>query len=288
MDTVFFAWTASDPDGDDLTHGIAVYQDAALDTLVGAALTLTSPSAYITGLSYSHTYYWYVWAMDDRDTTVGPVWSFTTMAPPILTLMSEDFDALDVPNSNWVTGDLNATSGFDYWDNQLGTDGARLISSPYSLYCADVSDQAGQFYDDDMFAYFERAASAGIDLTGYTNIQLSFWLWYDTEFDFDFVSFQYWNGLVWVEPVGGRFTGTSGGWVQQTVDFFGSGILWIRWVFVSDESVTDEGAYLDDILLTAQPTGSSQGDAIMVNTTTRPPLGARGFTPSCPVPKKSF
>lgn len=239
-DTVYFSWTCTDDDGDDLTHGIAVATDAGLNNIVGAANSLTSPSAYITGLDYSSTYYWMTWAADDRDTTVGPVWSFTTMA-----LFSETFEINTVPGTYWYAADQDAASGLDFWGDQSVAQGARVYAGNYSAYCADNGDGAGQTYDNYMLAgmQFQNA----VDISGFSSVQLSFMMYYDTEVDYDYVTLQYWNGASWVTF--DAFTGFAG-WTQYVYNLIGfPSQLYLVWVFDTDGTITDEGAYVDNILL---------------------------------------
>lgn len=116
-------------------------------------------------------------------------------------------------------------------------------------------------YDYYMDAYMKKQ----IDLTDYISATLSYYYWLDSEPYWDYLFVQTstddstWNTENW-------YTGRSDDWVQDTVDltpFVGSSV-YIRFLFYSDEIVSDyEGAYLDDITITAVPhdDAGSGGDA---------------------------
>ncbi len=116
-------------------------------------------------------------------------------------------------------------------------------------------------YDNYMDAYMKKQ----IDLTDYISATLSYYFWLDSETDYDYLVVQTstddstWN-------IENSYTGRSDGWVQDTVDltpFIGSSV-YIRFLFYSDVIISDyEGAYLDDIVITAVPhdDAGSGGDA---------------------------
>ncbi|MBX7152832.1 hypothetical protein K1X84_14480 [bacterium] len=245
------AWDADDPDGDDLTFDVRFYLDEALTNQIDSSIGITVPY-YQATLEYNTIYFWQVTAYDGHTSTKGPVWLFTTEDVPATVLMDEDFETSLIPNEEWLTGDNNPNSGLDFWDDQPTNLGGRAYKSDWALHCAFDSDVPGQKYDNDMLAYFERANSAGVSLNGYTEVQLSFWVWYDTELDSDYVQLQYWTGSDWADVTNGYFTGTSSGWQKSIISFTGIGTLWVRWLFVSNAQNTKEGAYLDDILLTGK------------------------------------
>jgi len=116
-------------------------------------------------------------------------------------------------------------------------------------------------YDYNMDAYMMKQ----IDLTDYISATLSYYYWLDSEpgWDYLFVETST-DGSTWNTE--NSYTGRSDGWVQDTVDltpFIGSSV-YIRFLFFSDEIFSDyEGAYLDDIVITAIPhnDAGSGGDA---------------------------
>lgn len=261
------AWDADDPDGDDLTFEVRFYSNEALTNQIDSAIGITVPY-YQASLEYNTIYYWQVTADDGHTLTKSPVWLFTTEDVPSTVLMEEDFETSLIPNEEWLTGDDNPNSGFDFWDDQPTNLAGRAHSGDWTLHCAFNGDATGQAYDNDMSAYFEQANSAGISLNGYTEVQLSFWIWYDSELDADYVQLQYWTGNAWTDVANARYTGTSGGWQEKIIPFTGSGTLWVRWLFVSDAQNTKEGVYLDDIVLSGKSLSAGRAlsdDVILID-----------------------
>ncbi|MGQ9718373.1 MAG: Ig-like domain-containing protein [Nitrososphaerales archaeon] len=117
------------------------------------------------------------------------------------------------------------------------------------------------WYDDYMDAYMQKQ----IDLTNYTSATLSYYYWLDSEPDYDYLYVETsTDGSLWNTEE--SYTGRSDGWQQDTVDltpFVGSDV-YIRFLFFGDYIYSDyEGAYLDDIVITATPhdDANSGGDA---------------------------
>ncbi|MEM3382570.1 MAG: Ig-like domain-containing protein [Nitrososphaerales archaeon] len=118
-------------------------------------------------------------------------------------------------------------------------------------------------YDNYMDAYMMRQ----IDLTDYVSATLSYYYWLDSETDYDYLFVQTsTDGSIWNTEK--YYTGYSDGWAQDTVDLtpYAGANVYIRFLFFSDEIISDyEGAYLDDIIITAVPhddanTGGDAGD----------------------------
>jgi hypothetical protein len=173
-------------------------------------------------------------------------------APTTVTIFSEGFEVNNVPGGPWTASDANSSAGSDYWGTQSSSSGARVHGGTRSSYCAQNSDIAGQKYDNYMSAYMTH--NTGVNISGYTNVQISFWIWYDTENSYDYVSFQYYKPSTgsWVQFTNGKFTGTGTTWAQKTftVPAEAGTTFKFRWRFYSDYSVTKEGAYIDDIAVT--------------------------------------
>ncbi|SNQ59372.1 exported hypothetical protein [Candidatus Methanoperedens nitroreducens] len=107
-----------------------------------------------------------------------------------------------------------------------------------------------------------------VDLTGVTNANLTFMTWYsmETDWDYGYVAVST-NGNSWInlpgtlttiaDPngnnLGNGITGSSNGWVQETMDltpYTGNRIL-LGFRFQSDAYVNEEGWYVDDINVTS-------------------------------------
>ena len=174
-----------------------------------------------------------------------------------VTLMTENFDSGNIPGSDWIHGDFNGSSGNDYWDDQSSASGARVHSGSSSLFCADIGDLSGQMYDHNMNAYFQL--NNGIDISGLENVTVRFWAWYRTINSSDYFSFEYLSGSQWVEL--DRWFGRN---VREWTEYImpipadAGQTLYFRWMFVSNGSRRTEGAYIDDVLVTALQPGAGR------------------------------
>lgn len=107
-----------------------------------------------------------------------------------------------------------------------------------------------------------------IDLTGYSNVNLTFQTWYamETDWDYGYVAVSM-NGNIWNSlpgtltttnnpynnNLGNGITGSSGGWVKETMNltpYAGKKIL-LGFRFKSDDYTNEEGWYVDDIDVTS-------------------------------------
>lgn len=169
--------------------------------------------------------------------------------PTPVTIFSETFETNTVPGSVWSATDANGSSGLDYWGDQSSGTGARVHGGSWSAYCADNSTVNGQKYDNNMNA--DMTLINPIGLSGYTNVQLSFWIWNTTPNSYDYLSFQYWNGSAWTEQQ--RWYGSSSTWRNIVYTLTGFTDFRFRFIFFTNASTTREGAYVDDIVLTGTP-----------------------------------
>lgn len=118
-----------------------------------------------------------------------------------------------------------------------------------------------------------------VNLTEVTSANLTFWTWYliETDWDYGFVGVSTDLGVNWANlpgtlttntnPYGNNpgngITGNSNGWVQESMNltpFSGKNIL-LRFRFISDVYVNDEGWYIDDINITSGSTSILFDDA---------------------------
>ncbi len=127
----------------------------------------------------------------------------------------------------------------------------------WSLWCADDGNQAPSTdcsnYINDMCAYVEKSYP-GIDINGYSDVKLKFWLKNESEYNCDFVRVFIGecnnNPSCWSEEV--QHTGNSGGWIQVIIPVPDSwNKLYWQIKFESDYSICGyEGAYIDDMEVT--------------------------------------
>lgn len=168
------------------------------------------------------------------------------------TLFSEGFEAGTVPGAVWSATDGNTSSGADYWGDMSASAGARAHSGLRSVYCAANSDVAGQIYDHNMLA--DLTKSAPINVSGYTSVEISFWIWFVgdmPEGGYDRLSFQEMSGGVWVERE--SWVDPPASWRLCTYSVPAQSTYQFRFVFSSNGQYAYEGAYIDDILITGFP-----------------------------------
>lgn len=152
------------------------------------------------------------------------------------TIFSEEFEG-SWPG-NWTVGDWSYLSGEDYW----GQSDYRASGGSFSAYCADVSDVSGQYYDNYMDAFMVR----DVDLSAYASCVLSYEYWLSCESESDRLYAGYFDGSWhWVQ----RHTGSSSGWASATIEVPAAAEQ-VGFRFSSNYDVTEEGAYVDDVVLT--------------------------------------
>jgi len=125
---VTLSWSAYDRNtGDVLTY--EVFFDTLNPPMTSIASDLSSPSFFVTGLSYNTTYYWKVFAADQAGTTTASaVWRFTTLshansAPTVPIYLypvdnaSQQYPTIDFA---WNSGDSDGNSDTLYYDFYRG------------------------------------------------------------------------------------------------------------------------------------------------------------------------
>ncbi|MDO9391266.1 MAG: kelch repeat-containing protein [bacterium] len=125
---VTLRWTATDPNsGDVLTY--AIYFDTLNPPETQMISGLSSPSHFMTGLSYNTTYYWKLYITDDKSvTTSGPVWSFTTLphantapvTPTYLEPLNDTIGTYPTLQLAWSSSEPNGISDTVNFDIYLG------------------------------------------------------------------------------------------------------------------------------------------------------------------------
>ena len=150
----------------------------------------------------------------------------------------------------WTAGDANDhwATGKDFWGRVTN----RYHSATRSLWCAENGEDALGGYDNNMDAWANRT----VDLAPYAGqtITLSLWIWVHVDDTDDYYRTRYSaNGGSWatLETV----TGDTGGWVQKTHDLsaHGGAATFVLGLYFHSDGLnsTQEGAYVDDILITA-------------------------------------
>lgn len=156
-------------------------------------------------------------------------------------LMTEDFEGA-FPTGDWDRFDSGATGHL--W----GTDGYRVHGGSASLWeCADGASglPSGSNYANSMTTW---ARYGPFDLSDASSAELRFWRSVQTADANDYV---YWAA----SADGGSFTGNiayggSGMWVEETMDlaaWLSDDSVWIAFMFVSDASGANKGAFIDDV-----------------------------------------
>ena len=152
----------------------------------------------------------------------------------------------------WEAG----TGGAGYSTATWGQTSHRASAGTYSAYCAGSEVAAPGEYPVDMNAWMRTGP---VDLSTYDAATLKFDLWLNSEVGFDTVwagvstdgeNFQAlgWDGdYDWVE-VGLNLADFGG---DGTLDLTGEPEVWIAFFFTSDDSVSYEGAYIDNVRITA-------------------------------------
>ncbi len=152
-------------------------------------------------------------------------------------IFSEDFEG-SWPQ-NWTIGDWNPSNGEDYW----GQSDYAACSGSFGAYCTDVGDVTGQYHDNYVDAFMVR----DVDLSAYASGVLSYEYRISCEPGHDCLHVGYFDGSwQWVQS----HTGSSSGWASAMIEV-PEAAEQVGFRFSSDSAVTEGGAYIDDVVLTA-------------------------------------
>ncbi|HEX9709170.1 MAG TPA: PKD domain-containing protein [Candidatus Thermoplasmatota archaeon] len=186
----------------------------------------------------------------------------TGFRPETVLLLTEDFENASLP-AGWTATDDDNAYGQDYW----GPTQYRVHSGNYSIWSAQVGDN--QAYDEcqkkgceeemsalalpynaDIHQYdnfMNATVSRAVNLTGFEYATVEFWYWVSAESSVDSFFVIYWAQSQWhfLNPVD-----ASGGWQQGSVTIPKAATKF-GFSFYSDGQNTMEGAYVDDVRLTA-------------------------------------
>jgi subtilisin family serine protease len=204
-------------------------------------------------------------------------------APAQVAILSDGFEGV-FPGS-WSVGDADPEGDAAYWadvDVSFGTPPPH--SGNWSGYCAGVGFaglSSAPFYQDSMLAYLQRS----VNLSGLSSATLTFWFNIPSiESCCDSCQVYVDDTLVWLQQF------STAGWQQAVIDLapFVGAPRSLSFEFVSDDSITAEGWYLDDILVSTgsaqpnlvpfQPSGWS--GKIVISTVTNTTTDSAAFTPN--------
>lgn len=161
------------------------------------------------------------------------------------------FDDMESGTGNWIEND-------GYWG--LTTAASHSPSNSYT-------DSPGGSYSNYRNTWIELATP--IDFSSATAADLSFWHRYATEEDYDYcyVEVSDDNGATW-HQVGPKYHGNSYGFQEVTLplnDYVGTAGFKVRFRFVSDTYVTDDGWYVDDVTISGPPAGNTKPTVPVLN-----------------------
>jgi bacillopeptidase F len=142
--------------------------------------------------------------------------------------------------ANWTTGGTN-----NYW--AITTEQSHSPTHAWS-------DSPNGNYLDNTNAWLR---SPILDLSGTTDVTLSFWHRFALEdgWDFGYVEYSLDGGATW-QATGSSYTGAQVSWSQQTLAmpaFAGQPEAAFRFRLQSDGGETDDGWYIDDVVLSYVP-----------------------------------
>jgi len=179
----------------------------------------------------------------------------TTPPPGWTTILSENFEG-PFPGSTWQVQDNDPDSGLYYWGKRDCRNHGGSFSA-WSVGAGDTTLSCGSDYPTDVFAWMVYGPFSLADATA---AELTFDWWSETELD--------WDVFFWGASTNGtNYYGTAatGDWSSWTTgemldlsavptlgNLLGESQVWIAFVFGSDESITYEGSYVDNVLLRKQ------------------------------------
>lgn len=148
-------------------------------------------------------------------------------------------------------------SGTGEWIENDGRWG--LTTSSYHSPTQSYTDSPSGNYSSNINTWIELRYP--LDLSQVATADLSFWHKYDTEggYDFCYVEASTDGGTTW-HQVGVKYHGTIYSWQEVELslgDYVGTDDFKVRFRLKSDSYVTDDGWYVDDVLISGPPTGNT-------------------------------
>jgi len=169
------------------------------------------------------------------------------------TIMTEGFEGA-FPNGSWRVFDNNgATNGEYYWDD----DDYKPYSGGWSAWAANGGANAL----DPQYYYYPNNMQSGMvygpfDLSNTADAELLFYYWNQSELNYDY--FGWYASANGTNFYGTRVSGDSNGWRYVNFDLtavpglgnlVGDSSVWIAFIFTSDGSIVDDGAFVDNVVL---------------------------------------
>ena len=186
------------------------------------------------------------------------------------------YDGFEGGMSNWSVW---PTSGAPAWATTTYLAAAGSVSA----YCAGSQIPAPGPYANNMNA---QMIAGPFDLSTVTSATFQYKLHYNTEVDKDYV-----QAFVSIDNdmfYGPGYTGDSQGWTDKSIDLTnvytlgnvcGKSRVWIAFFFVSNPTVTGEGAYVDEVSITAGGGGGGAAKLVLAaDRTTVPYHGTVNLT----------
>ena len=239
-------------------------QEANNTSFTGAATAYSGPntSTSITG-KVAGTYYYRVKASSaEAESGWSNVQSANVQQAGWVTILSENFEGV-FPGSTWTVRDDDPGSGRYYW----GKRNCKNNGGSYSAWNAGAGDSTiscGSNYRSDMYSWMIHGP---FSLAGATAAELTFDWWSKTEYQYDVF---FWGASTnGVDFYGMMASGDWSSWrtgerldlsaVPTLGNLLGRNQVWIAFAFGSDSSFTDQGSFVDDVLLRKRTGGSVSG-----------------------------
>ena len=187
-------------------------------------------------------------------------------------IMTEDFEGL-FPSGGWYTSHSTGAAPY-YW----GKDDYNPYTGTYSAWCAGDHDAgfpdldpATAEYPVDMSAWMVWGP---FSLSDATDAEFLFYYWLDSETNYDFFSRM--ASINGTNFFGAQESGNTGGWVGGELnltdvftlgDLTGQPEVWVAFIFQSDGSVTEQGVFVDDLVLRQDVAGDQPPSIIIIQNT---------------------
>ncbi len=173
------AWECSDPDNDPITYDVYFGTDNPPTTKISSGQS--NPFINQSGLSNSTLYYWSVVARDSHnDTSLSPVWEFTTSAPAevscgeVVQYGGKNYNTVKIGTQCWFQENLDIGTMVTGITGQ--TDNSTIEKYCYGDNSANCSTSGGLYQWNEAMQYSTTEGVQGICPTGwhipsYTELQ---------------------------------------------------------------------------------------------------------------------